>query len=105
MIDPAVRNDVLMVALAEPEAAVILLDMVIGHGAHADPAGDLADVLQGARSGGPVVIASVTGTEDDPQIYSEQILKLRKAGVMVAPSNACATALALAVIGNVAPEH
>ena len=100
MIDPAVRNDVLRVALAEPAAAVVLLDMVIGHGAHADPAGNLADVLQGARNGGPVVIASVTGTEDDPQVYSGQIVKLRKAGVMVAPSNARATALALAVAGH-----
>ena len=100
MIDPAVRNDVLRVALAEPAAAVVLLDMVIGHGAHADPAGDLAGVLQGARNGGPVVIASVTGTEDDPQVYSGQIVKLRKAGVMVAPSNARATALALAVAGH-----
>ena len=102
MIDPAVRNDALKVALAEPETAVILLDMVIGHGAHADPTGDLADVLQGAKRGGPVVIASVTGTEDDPQVYSEQIVKLRKAGVMVAPSNARATALALAVAGCLA---
>ena len=102
MIEPAVRNDVLKVALAEPEAAVILLDMVIGYGAHADPAGDLADLLKGAKSGGPVVIASVTGTEDDPQVYSEQIVKLRRAGVMVAPSNARATALALAVAGNLA---
>ena len=100
MIDPAVRNDVLRVALAEPAAAVVLLDMVIGHGAHADPAGNLADVLQGARNGGPVVIASVTGTEDDPQVYSGQIVKLRKAGIMVAPSNARATALALAVAGH-----
>ncbi len=100
MIEPAVRNDVLEVALAEPDAAVILLDMVIGHGAHADPVGDLADVLKGAKSGGPVIIASVTGTEDDPQVYSEQIVKLRKAGVMVAPSNARATALALAVAGH-----
>ena len=102
MIDPAVRNDVLKVALAEPEAAIVLLDMVIGYGAHADPAGDLADVLKGAKSGGPVVIASVTGTEDDPQVYSEQIMKLRKAGVMVAPSNARATAQALAVAGHLA---
>ena len=102
MIEPAVRNDVLKIALAEPEAAVILLDMVIGYGAHADPAGDLADLLKGAKSGGPVVIASVTGTEDDPQVYSEQIVKLRRAGVMVAPSNARATALALAVAGNLA---
>ena len=42
MIDPAVRTDKLRAALADASLAVILLDVVIGFGAHADPAGQIA---------------------------------------------------------------
>lgn len=97
MIDPAVRNDVLRKTLAEADCAVVLLDVVIGYGAHADPAGDLAAVLAGRAADGPVVVASVTGTEGDPQVYSEQVRKLKKSGVVVMPSNARAAALAVAI--------
>jgi hypothetical protein len=41
-----------------------------------------------------VIIASVTGTDADPQVQSSQARKLTEAGVIVAPSNAAATALA-----------
>ena len=97
MIDPAIRAAPLAEALAEPETAVVLLDVVIGHGAHADPAADVAARLA-AFNCGPAVIASVCGTEQDPQVYSAQVATLRQAGVMVAPSNADAAAMALAVI-------
>jgi FdrA protein len=44
------------------------------------------------------VIASVTGTEQDPQGWSRQAGLLRKAGVLVAPSNAHAAELAAALV-------
>jgi FdrA protein len=47
---------------------------------------------------GPLVIASVTGTEGDPQVYSRQVAALRAANVIVAGSNAEAAALAAAAI-------
>ena len=97
MIDPAVRVDKLRAALADPNLAVILLDVVIGFGAHANPAGEIASALAGAPKGRPHIVASVTGTEEDPQVRSRQIATLQAAGVLVAPSNAGAAELALAV--------
>jgi len=97
MIDPAVRTDKLRAALADTSLAVILLDVVIGFGAHADPAGELAAALAGAPANRPHVVASVTGTEADPQMRSRQIATLEAGGVLVAPSNAAAAELALAL--------
>jgi FdrA protein len=97
MIDPSVRDDAIVHALGDPRIGVVLLDLVIGHGAHVDPAGHLAALLAThARDDGPVIISSVTGTAADPQGRAAQIAKLEAAGVRVAPCNADAAALALA---------
>jgi len=95
MIDPGVRTGELVRALADPALAAILLDLVIGFGAHADPAAEIAAALRGAASERPYVIASVTGTEADPQLRSRQIATLAAAGVLVAGANAAAAELAL----------
>jgi FdrA protein len=95
MIDPAVRSDALQDALADPGLAVILLDVVIGVGAHPDPAGHLAAALTASSGDRPYLIASVTGTEADPQVRSRQIATLKAAGVEVATSNAEAARLAI----------
>jgi FdrA protein len=97
MIDPAVRTDKLLGALADVDLGVILLDVVIGLGAHADPAGQIASALAGAPPKRPHVVASVIGTETDPQVRSRQIATLEAAGVLVAASNAGAVELALAL--------
>lgn len=96
MIDPELRNRMLGEALADPRVGVVLLDVVIGYGAHADPAGLIAAEMRRARRAGALVIASVTGTEDDPQVYSRQVASLREAGVLVAGSNAEAAEAAAA---------
>ncbi len=96
MIDPSVRDGALDEALDDPAVGVVLLDIVIGFGAHGDPAGHLVDALDGR--GGPLVVASVTGTDDDPQGRARQVAKLEAGGVLVAPSNADAAALALACL-------
>jgi len=88
MIDPEIRNAHVGAAAADPAVGVILLDVVLGYGAHADPAGILPKVSA------KTVVASVTGTDDDPQVRSRQVAKLREAGVLVAPSNAQAAELA-----------
>jgi len=100
MIDPSVRDAALDEALADAGVAVVLLDLVLGFGAHGDPAGHLAQRLEGRPDGGPVIIASVTGTEDDPQPRAAQVATLERVGVLVAPSNAQAAELALALTGN-----
>ena len=94
MIEPAVRDEPLAAALSDPATGVVLLDVVLGWGGHMDPAGHLARTLAGRRTDGPAVIASVTGTEGDPQIRSAQVAKLAAVGVIVAPSNAQAAKLA-----------
>lgn len=100
MIEPALRNEPLERALKDRSVGVVLLDVVIGYGAHADPAGLLAAVLKKHRSREAAVIASVTGTEADPQGYSRQVATLRAAGVIVADSNAEAARMAARCVGR-----
>ena len=98
MIEPELRNAHIERALEEKDVGVVLLDVVIGYGAHADPAGLLLPLLTKNKK---LVIASVTGTEDDPQVYSKQVKILRSAGVVVAESNAQAARIAA---GAIAPR-
>ena len=97
MIDPTLRNEMLRTALTDGKTAVILLDVVIGYGAHDDPAGELISNLPTAKERKAILIASVCGTQEDPQSYSRQVQVLQDAGVIVAPSNAHAAELAVEV--------
>lgn len=100
MIDPEIRREPLAEAMADTTIGVILIDIVIGYGAHPDPAGQLVTMLSGLRRGNtPVVIASVTGTELDPQVRSSQIKALEAADIHVAESNADAALTALRLLG------
>ena len=80
-----------------PKAGCVLLDVVLGHGSHADPAGALAETLGELARERPV-IAHVCGTNEDPQNAQRQEAILREAGVHVAPTNAAAARLAARVI-------
>jgi FdrA protein len=93
-----VRDAPLAAALRDPAVGAVLLDIVIGYGAHADPAGHLATQLASQDRNETTVIASVTGTDSDPQNRSAQETVLRSAGVTVLPSNADAAAYALACL-------
>ena len=104
MIDPALRLEHLARAAADPATAVLLLDVVLGHGAEPDPAALLAPALTAAiaaaREDGrelPVVVACV-GTEDDPQGLTRQARALAEAGAEVHLSNAHAAARAASLI-------
>ena len=90
MIEPAIRNDHVARAMADSAVGAVLVDVVLGFGSHENPAG----VLVRAIKGGKPVIASVTGTDQDPQGWSRQVALLREAGVVVAASNAKAAELA-----------
>jgi FdrA protein len=103
MIEPAVRDRPLADALADPQTGVILLDVILGYGGHPDPAGHLVDSLRG-RGDGPRIIASVTGTDGDPQRRTEQVRKLAEAGALVAGSNADAATAAIAAVGASRPD-
>ena len=100
MLDMTLRAQRLTQEAADSEVGVILLDVVLGEGVHADPAGALAPVIAEARrqAGGAgrdlAVVASVCGTDEDPQNRSRQVARLEAAGVLVEGSNARAAALA-----------
>ncbi len=100
MIDPSYRKLRLLNESKDSEVAIILLDIVIGYGSHPDPAGAISETIVDAktefRKRGQYlsVIASVCGTEKDPQVLSQQEAKLRNAGVVCMPSNYQAIRLA-----------
>ena len=100
MIDQATRIERLLKEAADPEVRVIVLDVVLGWGAHADPAGELAPVIAqaraiAARAGRTLaVIGFVCGTELDPQGLARQEATLRQAGMVLAGNSANAAWLA-----------
>lgn len=104
MIDNDLRIRRLLQEAADPDVAVIILDVVIGYGAHPDPASELGNAIEQARqlasdAGRTLhVIASVTGTEQDPQGLQHTIHTLRRAGVIVCNSNAAAARLTAMVV-------
>ena len=54
MIDHRLRNERLLAEAADPQVAVILLDVVLGYGAHPDPAAEMAaSDRQGAGRSAP----------------------------------------------------
>ena len=97
MIEPAMRSGALAETLADPTVAVIVLDVVLGTGSHPDPAAPIAEVLGSADPDRSPVVASVCGTELDPQNYDAQRRTLEQAGVFVAESNADAVEAAIRI--------
>jgi FdrA protein len=98
MIDPEARIGMLRDLRDDPDVAVVLLDVVLGHGSHADPAGMLAPVCaELCREGGPQVVAYVLGTEADPQGYADQVAALVDAGCVVTETAARAALTAAAI--------
>lgn len=104
MIDHTVRGERLVAEARDPETALVLLDIVLGHGSHPDPAGALAPAIRAARAistrGGRhlILVGFVCGTEDDPQHLSAQGRTLREAGVNVVSSSTAAARLAASAV-------
>jgi FdrA protein len=100
MIDATQRSERLLREASKPDVAVILFDIVLGYVASPDPAGDLIPAIneskQLAKAKGRSItfVAHVCGTEQDPQDLKSQVKKLKKAGVIVLPTNALASRVA-----------
>ena len=94
------RSDALAETLSDPTVAVVVLDVVLGTGSHPDPAASVVDVLGLAPPDRPPVVASVCGTELDPQDHDAQRDALERAGVFVARSNADAVESAIRIAGR-----
>lgn len=98
MIDAEARIEVLREHAADPQVAAIILDVVLGYGANADPAGVLAPVCAELMAGdGPQVVAYVLGTERDPQGLSAQRDRLVSVGCIVTETSARASLVAAAI--------
>ncbi|MFH1842336.1 MAG: acyl-CoA synthetase FdrA [bacterium] len=111
MIEPVLRNEVLeRLAEGVDGADLFLFDVVLGYGSHDDPAGLLVAGLQvardAARSHGRelVAVASVTGTDGDPQNFAGQSRQLVDAGVIVQPNNRQAVEFTAAVLNGIRGE-
>ena len=102
MIDPAERNERLRRELSDDQVALILIDCVLGYGSHDDPAGAMEEALDASRAAGVPVLASVTGTEGDPQRRSRQVETLQRLKCVVLPSNRIAAQVAADVVGELA---
>lgn len=106
MIDLRLRNERMLEEAADPQVAVILLDVVLGYGSHADPAAELVPTIEKAQGIGRkkgrnlAVVASVCGTDEDPQGLEREEAALREAGVLLTESNASAARLAGAIVAK-----
>ena len=97
MIDPTLRLERLAEVADDEETGVVLMDVVLGHGAEDDPAATLAPAIDGMR---PPVVITVVGTVHDPQGLDRQVAALAAAGAEVHVSNAGATRRALEILGG-----
>ncbi len=94
MIDPILRTEMIRKAGADPAVGVLLLDLVLGQGAHENPAESLAaavaDAQRIAGDGGRQIacLAYILGTAGDPQDLAAQAAQLQAAGIHLLASNA-----------------
>ena len=104
MIDNDLRTRYISMAGSDLTTAVVVMDVIIGYGAHPDPGLELGDAIKLAikeadqQGRALIVIASVTGTKDDPQGLAETIAKLEEAGAVVCDTNAQSARLAGMVV-------
>ena len=105
MIDNDLRIRRLRQEAADPEVGLILLDVVLGEGAHPDPASELAPVIaEVIRDWRLEIAVIVVGTEDDPQGLSSQIERLTAAGAIVFRSVTAAGEYVSRRLGHHTPE-
>lgn len=102
MIDPAVRIISMLEAAEDDRTGVVLFDVVLGYGSHEDMASALAPSIVSLMQAKPdvSVIATVCGTNLDPQGYENQVRILEDLGVIVTTSNEEAVLRALSLIGK-----
>jgi FdrA protein len=86
MIDPQLVAEHLVRAARDREVGSILLDVVLGDGAHPDPAAILAPAVARALAAAErdlEIVVALVGTDEDPQDIEEQRARLGEAGATV----------------------
>ncbi|ETX05709.1 acyl-CoA synthetase FdrA [Candidatus Entotheonella palauensis] len=109
MIDQRLRNDRMEQEAADPETAVILLDVVLGYGSHLNPMEEIGPAIAKAKAiaknqgSNPIFVSFVCGTDKDPQNKTQQEMALKASGVIVVDNNTQAVRLAAEIIRQVQP--
>jgi FdrA protein len=108
MIDGSQRASRILKEAQDPQVAILLLDFILGYNASKDPVGELLEAIIKAqelarqRGGDLRVVASICGTENDPQDAHLQSRLLKENGVVLFQSNARATQYCVQLLGEVA---
>jgi FdrA protein len=106
MIDPAARAERVVAVGERADVGLLLLDLVLGHGASDDPATPLAEAVRTARATAArhgrelVVVGSVCGTAGDPQGLERQRAIASEAGIRLFASNAGAVRFAADLVAS-----
>jgi FdrA protein len=95
MIDPKARNSMIVEESKRPDVAAILFDVMLGYGSSMDPLEGLGGV-----NDGPVLVASICGTEKDEQDFKKIRVSLEKLGVKVFDSAGQAAKFAAKLVGG-----
>lgn len=100
VMDPSILNERLLQEGTDPETAVLLIDLLLGHGVHNDPVGTFEETLREIKAKNDAegryvsMVASICGTDLDPQNYVNQKKRLEDLGFIVLESNGRAAMLA-----------
>ena len=104
MVDQTVRCGLIRAAGADQSVGLVLLDLVLGDGAHPDPAPDIVAAVAGARAirrdRRLAVVCSVCGSVSDPQDIERQVTVLGAGGIHTARTAAQAAHLAATLLGQ-----
>ena len=110
MIDSGLRRERIRVEAQDPQVAILLLDFILGFNSSPDPVGEMIWTIAEAkgkakeRGGSLSVVASVCGTEGDPQDSQHQSRLLEEAGVLVFPSSARAAHFCVQLLASLGEE-
>lgn len=106
MIDGSLRRQRILAEGLDPQVAIVLLDFILGYNVSADPVGELLDAIIQARQTAAnhgshlTIVASLCGTQDDPQNMNLQANMLREQGIYVFNSNARAALFCAHLLGK-----
>jgi FdrA protein len=107
MIDGSTRKQRILSESRDPSVAILLLDFILGYNASMDPVGDVLDAILEAKqamhqqAGELPIVASICGTNEDPQDLNLQTRLLREADVIVFQSNLKATLFCLELLRSI----
>jgi FdrA protein len=104
MIDNDLRMRRMTQEADDPEVALLLLDVVLGEGAHPDPASELAPMIQAIQKKKELAFGVLLiGTDEDPQGLDEQRQAFEASGATVVMDTMELVEFALSVLGSTEP--